>query len=75
MKNKNKKTTTSCQKWLLGGVLKKSFPKNYTKSTVPVLESLSNTVKGLQSIRLATLLKRNPRTGVLEPDVHKCFLK
>ena len=42
---------------------------------VPVLESLSSTVKGLQAVRLATLLKRNPRTGVLEPAVRKCCLK
>ena len=42
---------------------------------VPVLESLSNTVKGLQAIRLASLLMRNPRTGVLEPAVRKSSLK
>ena len=42
---------------------------------IPVLESLSNTVKGLQAIRLATLLKRNPRSSVLEPAVRKCSLK
>ena len=42
---------------------------------IPVLESLPNTVKGLQVIRLATLLKRNPHTSVLEPAVLKCFLK
>ena len=34
---------------------------------IPVLESLSNTVKSLQAARLTTLLKRNPRTGVSEP--------
>ena len=32
-----------------------------------MLESLSNTVKSLQAVRLTTLLKRNPRTGVSEP--------
>ena len=42
---------------------------------IPVLESLSNTAKGLQAIRLATSLKRNPRSSVLEPDVRKCSLK
>ena len=40
-----------------------------------VLESLSNTVKGLQAIRLATLLKRNTGTSVLEPAIRKCSLK
>ena len=42
---------------------------------IPVLESLSNTVKGLQAITLATLLKRNPRTSALEPAVRTCSLK
>ena len=32
-----------------------------------MLRSLSNTVKGLHAVRLATLLKRNPDTGALEP--------
>ena len=41
----------------------------------PVLESLSDTGKSLQTDRLATLLKRNPRTGVLVPAVRKCSLK
>ena len=41
---------------------------------IPVLESLSNTVKGLQAIRLATLLKRNPHISVLEPAVRRCSL-
>ena len=36
-----------------------------------MLEFLSNTVKGLQAIRIAILLKRNLQTGVLEPAVHK----
>ena len=40
-----------------------------------VLESLSNTVKGLYSVTLATLLKRNSRSGVLEPVVRKYSLK
>ena len=34
-----------------------------------MLESLSNSVKGLQAVRLATLLKREPHTGVSEPAV------
>ena len=42
---------------------------------IPELESLSNTFKGLQNVKLATLLKRIPRTGVLEPAVCKCSLK
>ena len=49
------------------------FLKIYRK--IPLLEFLSNTVKGLQAIRLATLLKRNPRTGVLELAVRKRSLK
>ena len=40
-----------------------------------MLESLSNTVKGLQTVKLATLLKRNPCTAFLEPAIHKCSLK
>ena len=42
---------------------------------MPMLEPLSKTVKSLQAIRLAALLKRNPRTSVLEPAVRKCSLK
>ena len=34
-----------------------------------MLESLSNTAKGLQAVRLATSLKRDPGTGVSEPAV------
>ena len=74
-----KKTTkaTSFEKWMLGAVPQKSFPKNYTKFTKkgPVLESLSNTVKGLYAVKLANLLKRMPRTGILEPAVCKCSVK
>ena len=44
-------------------------------STKKLLESLSNTVKGLHAVRLTTLLKRNPRTGVLELAVRQCSLK
>ena len=32
-------------------------------------ESLSNTVISLQTVRLATLLKRDPGTGVSEPPI------
>ena len=54
--------TTSCEKWLLGGVQQKNFPKNYIKihRKLPVLESLSNTVKGFHAVRHATLLEKNP---------------
>ena len=52
-----------------------SFKLHKISRTIPVLESLSNTVKGLQAIRLATLLKRNPRTSVLEPAVRTCSFK
>ena len=38
-----------------------------------MLESLFNTAKGLQAIRLVTLLKGNP--SVLEPAVCRCSLK
>ena len=38
---------------------------------VPVLESLSNIVKGFQGVRLAALLKRDPLTGISEPVVRK----
>ena len=55
---------------------KKSFPKNYAKLTEKnVPECLSNTVKGLYAVRLATLLKRNPRTSASEPAVRKYSLK
>ena len=40
-----------------------------------MLESHSNTVKGLNAVRLAILIKRNPHTSVLELPVHKCSLK
>ena len=40
-----------------------------------MLQSVSNTVKGLQVVRLATLLKRDPRTGVSEPVVCRSSTK
>ena len=67
--------------WLLGGALRKVFLKitqNSLKNTsarVPVPVPLSNTIKGLQTVRLATSLKKNPSSGVLEPAVRKCSLK
>ena len=56
----------SCGKWLLGGVLQKSFPKNFLKihREIPVRRSLSNNVKNFHGVRLATLLKKDPLTGV-----------
>ena len=56
----------SCEKWLLGGVLQKSFPKNFLKihREIPVRQSLSNNVKSFHGVRLATLLKKDPLTGV-----------
>ena len=56
----------SCEKWLLGGVLQKSFPKNFLKihREIPVRWSLSNNVKSFQGVRLATLLKKDPFTGL-----------
>ena len=69
---KQKIKATSCERWLLGGVLQKNSKKLHKiHREIPVLESLSNTVKGLHAVRLATLLKRNPSTGVLEPAVRK----
>ena len=40
-----------------------------------MLQSLSNTVKGLQSVMFATLLKRDPRTGVSEKAISRCSSK
>ena len=42
---------------------------------IPVLESLSSTVKYTQAVWLATLLKGDPRTGVSEPAVCRSFAK
>ena len=67
---KRKKKTSSCKRWLLGGVLQKGFPKNFSKfREIPVLKSLSNTVKSLLAFSLAILLKRDPCIGVSEPTV------
>ena len=65
-----RKKTTSCEKWLLGGVLRNIFPKNFSKFTEKCLcESLSNTVKSFHAARLATFLKKDPLTGVSEQAV------
>ena len=53
--------------------LSKKLHKIHNK--IPVLESLFNTVEGVQAVRLGTLLNINLCTGVLEPAVSKCFLK
>ena len=42
---------------------------------VPVLESLSNNVTGLQAAEIAPLLKRDPATGVSKPAVCRCPTK
>ena len=55
----------SCEKWLLGGVLLKSSPKNAVKihREIPVRRSLSNN-ESFHGVRLATLLKKDSLTGV-----------
>ena len=55
----------SSKKWLLG-VMQKSYPKNFLKIHIEILvrPSLSNNVKSLHGVRLATLLKKDPVTGV-----------
>ena len=53
-------------------MISKKFHKVHRE--IPVLESLS-TVQGLHAIWLATLLKRDPRTGVSEPAVPRFFTK
>ena len=54
-----------CEKWLLGGVLQKSFPKNFLniQREIPVRWFFSNNVKSFHEVRLATLLKKDPLTG------------
>ena len=42
---------------------------------IPVLKSLSYTVKGLQAVRRTTLLKRGPHIGVSELAVRTCSAK
>ena len=63
------KKAISCEKWLLGVVLQNSFPKNLLKITEKYpWESLCNTVKSFHAVRLATVLKKDPLTGVSEQD-------
>ena len=45
------------------------------RCSVWLLESLSNAVQRLQAVKLVTLLKRDARTGVLEPLVRRCSKK
>ena len=42
---------------------------------IPALQSLSDTIKELQAVRFATLLKRHPRSGVSEPAVCRSSTK
>ena len=61
---------TSCEKWLLGAVLQKSFPKNFSKFTEKYLcEYLSNTVKSFHAVNLATFLKKDQLTEVSEEAI------
>ena len=72
-----KKKKTSHEEWILGGeVFYRNIFIKITQNSKKnfALESLSNTVKDLQAVRLSTLLKRNPCTGVLEPAVRKSSL-
>ena len=65
-----RKKRTSYKKWSVGGILQNSFPKNFTKFTEKYLcESLSNTVKSFNAVRLATFLKKDPLIGVSEQAV------
>ena len=40
-----------------------------------MLQSLPDTIKELQAVRLATLLKRHPRSGISEPAVCRSSTK
>ena len=62
--------------WLLG-ILQKNFPKKFknSKNSKNSPESLSNTIKELQAVRVATLLKRHPRSGASEPAVCRSSIK
>ena len=52
-----------CEKWLLGGVLQKRFPKNFLNIQREIPVFFSNNVKSFHGVRLATLLKKDPLTG------------
>ena len=56
--------------WLLGVLQKKNSQKILKE--IPVLKSLPDTIKELQAVRYATLLKKHPhpgQSGVSEPAV------
>ena len=53
--------------WLLGVLQKKVSQKIHNE--ISVLQSPSDTIKELQAVKLATLLKRHPRSGVSQPAV------
>ena len=55
----------------------KHFSKKFHKThrEIPLLQSLSNTVKGLQTVRLVTLLERDHGTSVSEPAVCRSSTK
>ena len=64
-----RKTTTSCEKWLLG-VLQNSFSKNFSKfREIPVRQYLSNTVKSFNALRLATFSQKDLLAGASEQAV------
>ena len=47
----------------------------FSYRTPPLAASASNTVKCVQALKLATLLKRDPRIGVSEPAVRRSSTK
>ena len=59
--------------WLLRD-LQKSSPKKIHKGT-PALQSCSDTIKELPTIRFATLFKRHPLSGVSKPAVCRSSTK
>ena len=59
--------------WFLG-VLQKKVSRKIRKE-IPVLQSLLDTIKKLQAVRLPSLLKRYPRFGVSEPAVCRSSTK
>ena len=67
----------SCEKWLLEGVLQKSFPKNFLKihREIPMQRSLSDNAKSFHGVSLATLLKKDPLTGILDQAVCRYTIK
>ena len=47
----------------------------FSYRTPPVAASASNTVKCVQAVKLATLLKKDPRNGVSKPAVCRSSTK